>query len=92
MNIPGFTADASLHRSATSYAGDYYHRQSANSHTSAVVPAIPACKNCDFILENCEQNGWHPRAVCNACMISYCYNEPPLPNPFPDPFSPLPRF
>jgi len=57
-----------------------------------VVPAIPACRNCDDILDNCLQNGWRPRAVCNACASGYCYEEPPPPDPFPDPFEPLPRF
>ena len=86
--VPGFTAEASLYRSSA-----YYHRgQSADSHAATVVPAIPLCGNCDGILDRCEQNGWRPRAVCNACARGYCYDEPPMPDPFPDPFDPLPRF
>jgi hypothetical protein len=30
--------------------------------------------------------------VCSACAFGNCYEEPPPPNPFPDPFPPLPRF
>ena len=74
INMPGFTAEVSLHGSATSYAsGDYYRRQSADSHAGKVIPAIPACANCDWILERCEQNGWRPRGLCNLCAIGWCY-------------------
>ena len=87
MSLPQFTAAASLYRSR----GYYRHGQPANSPAGAVVPAIPACRNCDYILDNCEQNGWRPRAVCNACAIGYCYEDPPpidpFPNPFPDPWT-----
>jgi len=88
MNMPRFTGESSLYRSR-SY---YHHGQSATSNADIVVPAIPFCGNCDFILDNCERNGWRPRAVCNACAIGYCYEKPPVPDPFPDPFEPLPRF
>ena len=39
---------------------------------NVIVPAIPACRNCDYILQ-CENNGWTPRAVCNACLSGNCY-------------------
>ena len=85
MNMPRFTADASLHRSTTSYtSGDYICRQSANSQAGIVVPAIPFCGNCDYILDRCARNGWRPRAVCNACAIGDCFSgvENPIP-PYP---------
>ncbi|GAB4185272.1 MAG: hypothetical protein Fur006_23510 [Coleofasciculaceae cyanobacterium] len=86
MNIPGFTADLSLDRSATSYANDgYYRKQSTDSHADTVVPAIPPCENCDFILENCEQNGWRPKGLCNLCATGNCFSgveNPPPSVPF----------
>ena len=57
-----------------------------------IIPAIPMCQNCDYILDQCEIHGWRPRAVCNACLQGNCWDEPPVPDPFPDPFGPLPRF
>jgi hypothetical protein len=87
MNIPGFNAESSLAPTMGIYRG-----KAADSHADTVVPAIPFCGNCDYILERCEQNGWRPRAVCDACATGYCYDKPPMPNPFPDPFPPLPRF
>jgi hypothetical protein len=88
MRLPQFNATKSLYRS-----GRRYRRGRAReSQGAVVVPAIPACANCDWILERCEINGWRPRAVCNACAVGWCYDEPPAPDPFPDPFDPLPRF
>ena len=79
MNIPRFTGEASLYPSTSSYRSRGYsrHGQSADSHAHTVVPAIPYCGNCDWILDNCERNGWRPRAVCNACLRGYCYDAPP---------------
>lgn len=90
MNIPGFTADASFHHSTTSYfSGGYQRTHSLNSQTGNIIPAIPFCGNCDYILDNCSRNGWRPRAVCNACFYGNCYSgvEDPTPN---DPYSPHP--
>lgn len=82
MNMPGFTADASLNRGAARYAGDDYDgRQAAGPRAGKVIPAIPACENCDWILERCEENGWQPRGLCTLCAIGWCYKqveEPPL--------------
>jgi hypothetical protein len=84
MNIPGFNAEASLYK-----GGSYRHRgQLASSRGGSIIPAIPRCENCDWILENCERNGWRPRALCAACAVGNCYEEPPMPEPFP----PFPRF
>lgn len=93
MNLPGFNAEASLYQTSGHYhALDAARGRLPGSLSNAIVPAIPACSNCDYILEQCEANGWRPRAVCNACASGYCYEEPPMPNPYPDPFPPLPRF
>jgi hypothetical protein len=94
MNMPGFTADASLSadESLRAARGHYRSGRPAASRSNAVIPAIPKCENCDYILDQCEIHGWRPRAVCNACLFGNCYHEPPPPNPFPDPFGRPPRF
>jgi len=73
MNIPKFTGEASLYQSR----GFYRHGQSTASRADIVVPAIPYCGNCDYILDNCERNGWHPRGLCNLCAAGICYEFPP---------------
>ena len=45
MNMPGFSAEASLYQSR----GYFFRRRTADSHADSVVPAIPFCGNCDFI-------------------------------------------
>ena len=70
MNIPGFTAEASLYQ----VRGRYHSGRSLAVQPGAVIPAIPRCENCDFILENCDNNGWRPRAVCNACNSGRCFS------------------
>ena len=82
LKMPGFTADRALHPPFGGYRSD----QSATPSANAVIPAIPACRNCDSILERCENNGWRPRAVCNACASGRCYEDPPMPDPYPNPF------
>ena len=62
MNIPGFTAERSLEAARGRYRGG----RRVASRSGAVIPAIPACRNCDWILANCAENGNRPRAVCNA--------------------------
>ena len=89
MKMAGFTAETSLYKARGHYQAG---RQAINSPVPGIIPAIPACQNCDWILEQCELNDWRPRAVCNACAVGWCYDEPPMPDPFPDPFDPLPRF
>ena len=88
MNMPGFTAESSLYKTS----GHYRSGRPAASLSDAVIPAIPMCRNCDYILDQCEIHGGRPRAVCGACAIGYCYDEPPMPDPYPDPFPPWPRF
>jgi len=89
MSIPGFSAEVSVYNSNGHYRSA---RHSPGSAGQEIVPAIPACRNCDYILDNCEKHGWRPRALCAACAFGNCYEDPPMPNPFPDPFPPLPRF
>ena len=81
MNLPGFTAEVSLYnmRAGYSLSGRF------DLQGNAVIPAIPFCGNCDYILENCEKNGWRPRAVCNACDAGNCFSgveNPPEPPPW----------
>ena len=88
MNTPGFNAETALYKTSAHYRVGGHTLHSA---TGLIIPAIPQCKNCDYILDRCENNGWRPRALCNMCAVGNCYDEPPMPNPYPDPFPPLPR-
>lgn len=84
MTLPGFAADASLYRSDNTYAGAPA-APLVGAAGEAVVPAIPFCGNCDYILDNCARNGWRPRALCRACLVGDCYSgveQPPNPDPF----------
>ena len=85
MNMPGFNAEASLYRSSGHYLGG----RSNDSHVDVVVPSIPFCGNCDYILDRCAENGGRPRAVCRACATGNCFSgvEDPTPS---DPFTPVP--
>ena len=85
MRLPKFTATESLYQSS----GNYRHTQSAASQAAMVVPAIPFCGNCDYILDRCAQNGGRPRALCWACLTGNCFSgvEDPTPS---DPFTPVP--
>jgi hypothetical protein len=70
MNMPGFTAETSLYATR----GRYRTNRMVASPAGGVVPAIPACANCDDILDRCAANGGKPRAVCNACATGHCYS------------------
>jgi len=87
-NLPGFTADQSLGPAQGRYRSGY---QSA-ARSPGVVPAIPMCSNCDYILDRCESNGWRPRGLCNLCAAGACYDPPPPPDPFPNPWPGPPWF
>ena len=89
MKMPGFTAETSLYTTSGHYRAG---RHAIDSPAQLIIPAIPMCQNCDGILDRCENNGWRPRALCNMCAVGNCYEEPPMPDPYPDPFGPLPRF
>lgn len=75
MNMPGFSAEASLYRSD----GPFRRGPLPPARADAVIPAIPYCGNCDWILDNCSRNGWRPRAVCNACYFGNCYSGVEVP-------------
>jgi hypothetical protein len=75
MNLPGFHADLSLYTSDVSFASGPF----VVARGDAIIPAIPACKNCDWILDKCSKNGWLPRAVCNACYFGNCYSGVEVP-------------
>jgi hypothetical protein len=64
MTTPGFTAEASLHRSATTYGA----RAESASPPVAVVPALlrPLCSACPLLCHWCEIG----RGYCTQC--SYC--------------------
>jgi hypothetical protein len=68
MNMPGFTAAQSLH----AVRGRYRSGRRGAGLSGAVMPAIPRCENCDYILDNCAANGWRPYALCRACAIGRC--------------------
>jgi hypothetical protein len=77
MNMPGFTAEQSLH----AVRGRYRSGWPAASPSGAVVPAIPRCENCPGILRNCNRTGGRPRALCEACALGHCdSNEEPGPH------------
>ncbi len=70
MTLPGFNAENSLYDKSGRYAQS---GTPADSPANTVIPAIPACANCEWILDRCETNGWRPRAVCTACALHHCY-------------------
>ena len=73
MHMPGFTAEDSLYKTS----GHYQAGRHAINSPYLITPAIPMCRNCDYILDQCEIHGGRPRAVCNACARGYCYEEQP---------------
>jgi hypothetical protein len=68
MDMPGFTAEQSLHAAR----GRYRSGQPAAVQSAAVIPAIPRCENCDALLEYCATHGGRPRAACAACAAGDC--------------------
>ena len=88
MTLPSFTAAHSLYAGRGRYRFGRVHQGRADT----VVPAIPACDNCDDILDRCADNGGFPKAVCRACAIGRCYVNGPTPVPPPgEPFGGTPR-
>jgi hypothetical protein len=82
--MPGFSADASLGGSRGQYRAG-----ARGPGSGSIVPAIPFCGNCDYILDRCARNGYKPTAVCAACDSGNCYSgvEDPTPS---DPWTPHP--
>ena len=70
MNIPGFSAEASLQTRSSYFRNGQGH--SVAERSDAVIPAIPLCENCEALLEKCAENGGKPRAACNACARGDC--------------------
>lgn len=68
MNIPGFSAEASLQPRFSRFRNG----QPAAEWSDAVIPAIPLCENCEALLERCAENGGKPRAACSACARGDC--------------------
>ena len=89
MKLPGFNAEVCL-RPPRRYVG---REAAGKARSRGVVPAIPFCGNCDYILDHCSRNGFRPRALCLACLTGNCFSgveHPPsvLQNP-PSPFGPF---
>ena len=76
MTMPGFTAEVSLFASR-----NFRHLgRVAESPLGLVVPAIPYCGNCDYILDWCART--HSQsAICRACATGDCYGPPTAPPP-----------
>lgn len=85
MNMPGFTADASLPGPRT-----YPGRHKGVSRADIIVPAIPPCHACKDILELCV-TGEARGAVCRACAVGICdpedWRNPPPPFPPSEPWN-----
>jgi hypothetical protein len=77
MTIPGFTAEVSL-SARRSYRG---LGRIAEAHVDSIVPAIPYCGNCDYILEWCARTHNSHSAICIACATGNCYGPPTTPPP-----------
>jgi hypothetical protein len=77
MAIPGFNAESSL----SANRGFRRLGRSNRSPVDSVVPAIPYCGNCDWILDNCAKTGGRPYALCNACATGACYGPRQFPPP-----------
>ena len=65
MNMPGFTAE----RVAAMTSGRYRSGRPAASRSDAVIPAIPICQNCDYILDDAKRTAGVRARVCNACAV-----------------------
>jgi len=68
MRMPGFAADHALPAGSLRYRD----RRPSGSHSDAVIPALPPCRNCDYIIEQCEKRGDYHSALCRDCMLGYC--------------------
>jgi hypothetical protein len=68
MRMPGFTADQPL----PAMRGSYRSRHLSRSPSDAVVPAIPPCRNCDYILDWCIKRNNFRAAVCADCAFADC--------------------
>jgi hypothetical protein len=69
--IPGFAAETSLYRSPSNYRG-----VALPVGQVAVSPAIPPCRNCDYICDLCVDKG-RACGACRLCSIGACDPCPP---------------
>jgi hypothetical protein len=79
VTLPGFTAEESLGAARGRYRSGWPMSSRAGA-VGSVVPAIPYCGNCDYILDWCARLHSHA-AICSYCAGGYCwgpYNGPPL--------------
>jgi hypothetical protein len=68
MNMPGFTAEQSLH----AVRGRYRSGRPPAAASDVVVPAIPRCENCPGLLQYCVEHPGRSRAACAACAAGRC--------------------
>jgi hypothetical protein len=87
MNIPGFTAEASIYKTGGHYSGSV----GVIDSRPGVVPAIPPCRNCNHICDVCAETGM-ACGGCALCNAGYCDPRPPggLRPPRPRPFEDFP--
>jgi hypothetical protein len=67
MRLPGFTGDLALSSSGAHYRLVAQRGGSAG----AVVPAIPPCRNCDYICDVCLETG-RACGACAMCGVGVC--------------------
>ena len=68
---PGFTADATLYQTTQTYRGVALGRT-----PGGLSPAIPPCRNCDYICDLCARR--HVACgACGLCEIGWCDPSPP---------------
>jgi hypothetical protein len=81
MNMPGFNANTSLYKTSSCYQMVAFQ----SSVTAKVVPAIPPCRNCDYICGICERRG----VACGACALCSWGHCDPAPGGWGGPTEPL---
>lgn len=76
MNLPEFTAEATLYQTPHTYRGVLANPQGP----ALIVPALPTCANCEWACDRCfdcvEAGGSFSRcrtcSVCNYCAGRSC--------------------
>lgn len=77
MKMPGFNAEASLHRSTKTYriSGHYRHEPSAaDSYVNSVVPAVPSgCSGClDYDFDEAGTEWCFLYCTASECVMELC--------------------
>jgi hypothetical protein len=71
MRTPGFSAESSLYTTSSVYGGV----AAASDSGGMVIPAIPPCRNCDYICDVCLRR--HVACgACRLCSLGYCDPSP----------------